>query len=182
MVDAAGAIGRAEAFRDDDFAAESAGVLEDGRTSPSKCLLEGDPVARAAEQIGEHGLASLDRLPPKVLAVEFDQVEGTEHGNMIAKPKTAPCVQPASSGDLLREPALGVVLWRKNKGDFQEIALRMIVSAPGLPVFGLAATRRSPQRHGAPHRALKKDPPVHPNRRWGKEAVQQLDDVDPDSS
>ena len=25
----------------------------------------------------------LERLPPKVLAVEFDQVEGAEHGGMV---------------------------------------------------------------------------------------------------
>jgi hypothetical protein len=25
----------------------------------------------------------LERLPPKVLAVEFDQVEGTEHGGIV---------------------------------------------------------------------------------------------------
>ena len=38
-------------------------------------LIKRDPVASVSEQIGEHGLASLDRLPPKVLALEFDQIE-----------------------------------------------------------------------------------------------------------
>ena len=45
--------------------------------------VEGDPVAGVAEQIGEHGLAVLDRLPSEVLAVEFDQIEGAEHGGIV---------------------------------------------------------------------------------------------------
>ena len=84
MVDAAGAI--AEPLRDDAFAAESAGVLEDGRAVAVEMLVEGDTVAGVAEQIGEHGLAALDRLPAKVLAVEFDQIEGAEHGGMVVMP------------------------------------------------------------------------------------------------
>jgi hypothetical protein len=63
--------------------AERASVLEDDRTVAGEMRVEGDPVARSAEQIGKHGLAALERLPPKVLAVEFDQVEGTEHNGMV---------------------------------------------------------------------------------------------------
>jgi hypothetical protein len=36
--------------------------------------------------IGEHGLAALDRLPPKVLAVEFDQIESAEQGGVVVLP------------------------------------------------------------------------------------------------
>ena len=49
-------------------------MLEDGRTVAGEMRVEGDPVAGAAEQIGEHSLAALERLPPEVLAVDFDQV------------------------------------------------------------------------------------------------------------
>jgi hypothetical protein len=38
------------------------------------------------KQIGEHGLAALDRLPPEVLAVELDQIEGAEHGGIVVMP------------------------------------------------------------------------------------------------
>ena len=51
-----------------------------------KMLVEGDSVAGVAEKIGEHGLALLERLLAKVLAVEFDQVEGAEHGGMVVMP------------------------------------------------------------------------------------------------
>ena len=36
-----------------------------------------------ARQAVEESLAALEWLPPKVLAVEFDQVEGTEHSGMV---------------------------------------------------------------------------------------------------
>ena len=86
MVDPAGAIGRAEALRHDALATERAGVLENGRAVALVMLIEGDPVAGVSEQIGEHGLAVLDRLPPEVLAVEFGQVESAEHGGVIVMP------------------------------------------------------------------------------------------------
>jgi hypothetical protein len=35
---------------------------------------------RTAQQLGEPGLAHLDRQPAQVLAVEFEPVEGAEHG------------------------------------------------------------------------------------------------------
>jgi hypothetical protein len=49
-------------------------------------LIERDPVASVLEQIGEHRLAALDRLPPKVLAVEFDQIESAEHSGVVVLP------------------------------------------------------------------------------------------------
>ena len=86
VVDPTGAIGRAEALRHDAFATERAGVLENGRAVALVMLIERDPVAGVSEQIGEHGLAVLDRLPPEVLAVEFSQVESTEYGGLIVLP------------------------------------------------------------------------------------------------
>ena len=86
MVDAAGAVLRAEPLRDDALAAERAGVLEDDRAVALEMLIERDAVAGVSEQIGERGLAALDRLPPEVLAVEFDQIESAEHGGVVVLP------------------------------------------------------------------------------------------------
>ena len=46
-------------------------------------LIEGYPVASVLEQIGEHGLAALDRLPAEVLAVEFNQIERAQQGGVV---------------------------------------------------------------------------------------------------
>lgn len=56
--------------------------------SPSKMLVEGDGVADAAEEIGEQMFTVLKPRPTEVFAVEFDRVEGAEHGCAIAKPIT----------------------------------------------------------------------------------------------
>ena len=85
VIDAAGPVWRTEPLRDDPLAAERVGVLEDDRPVGLEMLIERDPVASVSEQIREHGLAALDRLPPKVLAVEFDQIA-----------MTAPCFPPPS--------------------------------------------------------------------------------------
>ena len=58
-------------------------MFEDGRTVAGEMRVEGDPVAGAAEQIGEHSLAALERLPSEVLAVDFDQVESAEDSGMV---------------------------------------------------------------------------------------------------
>jgi hypothetical protein len=58
-------------------------MIEDDSTIAGEMLVEGDPVARSAKQIGEHGFAALKRLPPKVLPVQFDQVESTEHDGIV---------------------------------------------------------------------------------------------------
>ena len=62
-------------------------MLEDDRPVDLEMLIERDPVAGVLEQIGERGLAALDRLPPKVLAVEFDQIESAEHGGVVVLPR-----------------------------------------------------------------------------------------------
>ena len=81
-----GAVKRAEPLRDDALTAEGAGVLENGRAIALIMLIERFPVGSVSEQIGEHGLAALDRLPPEVLAVELDQIEGAEHGGILVMP------------------------------------------------------------------------------------------------
>ena len=47
-------------------------------------LIKRDPVASVSQQIGEYGLAALDRLPPEVSTVEFDQIESAEHSGRVA--------------------------------------------------------------------------------------------------
>jgi transposase len=72
VIDAAGAVGGAEALRDDAFAAQGTGVPEDNLTVAVEVPVEGDPVIRAAKEIGQRVLAVLKPRPPQVLAVEFD--------------------------------------------------------------------------------------------------------------
>jgi hypothetical protein len=43
-------------------------------------LIKRDSVADAAEKISKRRLTTFERLPTEVLAVQFDQVEGAEHG------------------------------------------------------------------------------------------------------
>ena len=88
MIDAAGAIWRTEALRHDALAAKDAGVREDDSAVGVKVFVEGDPVLHAAEEVGQRMLTILQPRPSEVLAVEFDQIEGTEHGGMIAEAKT----------------------------------------------------------------------------------------------
>jgi hypothetical protein len=86
VIDAAGALGRTEALRDDPLAAERAGVLEDDRPVGLEMLIERDPVASVSKYIGEHGLAALDRLPPEVLASCFIRGSAnTECGKYLSK-------------------------------------------------------------------------------------------------
>jgi hypothetical protein len=77
---------RAEPLRGDPLAAERAGVLEDDPPVVLEMLIERCPVASVSKQIGERRLASFDRLPPKVLGLEFDQIESAEHGGVVAIP------------------------------------------------------------------------------------------------
>ena len=63
-------------------------MLEDRPAVAVEMLIEGDPVAGVSEQIGEHGLAALDRLPPEVFAVKFDQIERAEDGGVVVMPIT----------------------------------------------------------------------------------------------
>ena len=49
-------------------------------------LVEGDPVADAAQEFSEHCLAAFERPPAEVRAVHFDQVESAQDGSVVAKP------------------------------------------------------------------------------------------------
>ena len=71
-VDAAGAVGRAEALRQDTIAAERAGVFVDSRTVATVALIEGDAAGRPAQQLRERGLALLNRRPAHVLPVGLE--------------------------------------------------------------------------------------------------------------
>jgi hypothetical protein len=54
-------------------------VLENGHAIALEMLVEGYAVAGAAKEIGVRALALLERLLAEIEAVEFDQIEGTEH-------------------------------------------------------------------------------------------------------
>ena len=56
--------------------------------SPSKCLLKAIPSPASRRRVGQRVLSILKPRPAKVFAVEFDQIEGTEHGGVVAKPIT----------------------------------------------------------------------------------------------
>jgi hypothetical protein len=45
--------------------------------------IEDNAVGPPAQQFGQSALALLERRPAQVLAVKFDQVEGTEHGGVV---------------------------------------------------------------------------------------------------
>ena len=78
----------AEAFRYDALAAQGAGVPEDDRAVAVEVLVEGDAVIRAAKEIGQRALPVLKPFTAGVLAVKLDQIEGAEHGGVVAKPIT----------------------------------------------------------------------------------------------
>jgi len=63
-------------------------VPEDDFTVAVEMLVEGDAVIRAAKEAGQRALAVLKPFTAEVLAVEFDQIEGAEHGGVVAKPIT----------------------------------------------------------------------------------------------
>ena len=49
-------------------------------------LIEGYAVADVSEEIGERRLATLERLPAEVGAVELYEVESAQYGGVIANP------------------------------------------------------------------------------------------------
>jgi len=61
-------------------------VLKDDRAVAVEMLIEGDAVIRVVDEVGQRALTVLKPRPAEVLAVEFDQVEGAEHGGIVAKP------------------------------------------------------------------------------------------------
>jgi hypothetical protein len=86
MVDPARSIVRTKALRHDSLTAESAGMLEDCRAVPRKILVEGNSVASVPQKISQRGLALLERLLAKILAVKLDQIKGAENRRMIVMP------------------------------------------------------------------------------------------------
>ena len=61
---------------------------EDDLAVAVEVLVEGDTVAGVAEKGRQRVLSILKPRPAKVFAVEFDQIEGAEHGGVVAKPIT----------------------------------------------------------------------------------------------
>ena len=55
-------------------------MLENNLAVALVMLIEHDAPARGADQLGELGLALLDRPSPQILSVELDQVEGDQDG------------------------------------------------------------------------------------------------------
>jgi hypothetical protein len=53
---------------------------DDGRAVAVEMMVEGDTVVHAAEQIGQQTLTVLKPSTAEVLAVEFDEIEGAQHG------------------------------------------------------------------------------------------------------
>ena len=86
MINPAGAIWCPQPLRNDALAAHGAGLLEDNRAVACEVLIERDTVSGAAEEFSERGLALFEWLPTKVIAIQFDQVEGTEHGGIVKLP------------------------------------------------------------------------------------------------
>jgi hypothetical protein len=84
----AGTVRRAESLGHGALAAELAGLLIDDLAVADVVLVEGDAWRWLAQQLGKPGLAHLDRQPAQVLAVEFEQVEGAEHGREARGPGT----------------------------------------------------------------------------------------------
>jgi hypothetical protein len=99
MRGAAGTVERAEPFRHDALAAESAGVLEDDGPIAGKVFIQGNALERLWQQAGEPCLAILDRQSALIFAVEFDQIEGAQHGIVVVTPgpEQAKIASPASS-------------------------------------------------------------------------------------
>ena len=61
-------------------------MLEDDGAVAVIVLVEGDAVALSVQHIGQCMLALLDRRSAQILAVQFDQIEGAEHGGMVVMP------------------------------------------------------------------------------------------------
>src|SRR6185503_708501 len=82
-IDAARFIRRAEPLRHNALTAERAGVLVEDRAVAVVVLVEDDARMRAAQQISQEGLAVFNRCPAQIPAVEFEQIEGAEHGGAV---------------------------------------------------------------------------------------------------
>jgi hypothetical protein len=78
MVDAAGPIRRAEAFRHDALTAELAGMMENKRAFRHRKLVKRDAGMLVVNRLLEPTLAIFNRLPAQVFTIELDTVERTE--------------------------------------------------------------------------------------------------------
>ena len=78
MTRTARGVGRAEALRYDALQTKLAGVPEDDVTRLLNMVINLQPHARLGQQSDQQHLAPLDWLPPQVLAVKLDQVEGVK--------------------------------------------------------------------------------------------------------
>ena len=68
------------------LATERAGVLEVHRAFAAVVVVEGDALVRPAEELRQEAFTLLERSAPQVVAVQLDQVEGTQHGGMVVVP------------------------------------------------------------------------------------------------
>src|SRR5262249_41483796 len=80
---AAGTVSGILALRDNAFKAELASVSEDGRAVAFHVFVELYPGAGLGHDSGERGLATLERIAPQIVAVQFDQVEGVQERAVI---------------------------------------------------------------------------------------------------
>ena len=58
-------------------------MLEDGRAVTLEVLVRGYAIASVSEEISQHALAVLERLPAEVVAVKLDEIEGAEHSDIV---------------------------------------------------------------------------------------------------
>jgi hypothetical protein len=63
-------------------------MLEDDSAVAVIVPIGGDAVSFSVQQIGQGVLALLDRRPAQILAVQFNQIEGAEHGSVVMPPGT----------------------------------------------------------------------------------------------
>jgi hypothetical protein len=77
-------------LRDDAFEAELARVLENDLTVALEVLVVLDAGRRLREQLFEPRLARMQPLRPKILAIEFEQIEGIEEGLAVMSAAVEP--------------------------------------------------------------------------------------------
>jgi hypothetical protein len=119
-------------LRDDAFEAELACVLENELAVASDVLVKLDSGRRLREQRFEPGLACVQRLRPKVRAVEFEQIEGIEQRAVIvlAAVKLVEDGEPAGiATDRLAVDRRRAGPQRRHGRDDQRIALRPVEAA-----------------------------------------------------
>src|SRR5262249_22186185 len=81
---AAGTVGRVLALRHNAFEANLAGMGEDGRAVALDMLVEPDAGAGLGYDRCERALADLKWMAPKIVAVQFDEVEGVQEYALVS--------------------------------------------------------------------------------------------------